>query len=556
MNDEDLKILLEKFRILNSENECIEFKEAKSNYDFRKLGKYFSALANEANLKGLDSAWLVFGIKDKPIPRTIVGTNYRSNRAKLDSLKLEIADKTTNRITFTEIYELNHEDGRIILFQIPPAPKGLPVAFDGHYYGRDGESLGALNMVEIESIRGQATNEDWSAKIIPDASIEDLDYDALLVAKEKFKEKSSREKYYDEIDEWDAPTFLDKAKITINGKITNTAILLLGKEEAVHYISPSISEITWKLEAEERAYEHFGCPLLLSTTKVLKKIRNIKFKFFPDNELLATTVDKYDTRTILEAMHNCIAHQDYLLGSRIIVTEQIDKLIFSNAGSFFEGNPDDYFTGTKTPKKYRNTWLVKAMVNLGMIDTMGYGIHTMYLSQRKRFFPLPDYEPNLSQKVVLNIYGHTIDVNYSKLLIENKDLSLSKVVLLDRVQKKLPITKEGAALLRKDNLIEGRRPNYILSFEMAAHSGTKTDYIKQRGFKDKYYKDLILNFIDKNTFASKKDINKLLMDTLPSILSEKQKENKVRNIVYAMSKRDNSIYNKGTNRHPKWMRTN
>ena len=111
--------------------------------------------------------------------------------------------------------------------------------------------------------------EDWSAKIIENASISDLDTDAITVAREKFKEKSSKAKYFNQIDDWDDAIFLDKAKITINGKITNTAILLLGKEESSHYILPSVAEITWKLEAEEKAYEHFGCPLLLNTSKVL-----------------------------------------------------------------------------------------------------------------------------------------------------------------------------------------------------------------------------------------------------------------------------------------------
>ncbi len=112
---------------------------------------------------------------------------------------------------------------------------------------------------------------------------------------------------------------------------------------------PSVAEITWKLEPEEKAYQHFGTPLFLNTTKVLQNIRNVKYKFFPDNELLATTVNKSDSRTILEALRNCVAHQDYSFHSRIIVTEKLDKLIFTNAGSFFEGNPDDYSSGDKTP---------------------------------------------------------------------------------------------------------------------------------------------------------------------------------------------------------------
>ncbi len=391
--DEILEYLLSS----NTETEVLEFKEAKTQYDKNKLGKYFSALCNEANLKGKNNAWLLFGIKND---QSIVGTNITDKQ--LNDYKSEISNNTSPTLNFINVHRINTKSGDVLMLEIPPAPRGIPVSWKGHYYGRDGESLGALNSEEYDRIRNQNIQEDWSAKIVKGASINDLSEEAIAVAREKFKEKSSKAKYYSEIDNWNIQTFLDKAKVTIKGKITNTAILLLGKEESSHYLLPSISEITWKLETEEKAYEHFSCPLLLNTSKVLKNIRNIKYKFFPNNELLATTVDKYDIRTILEAMHNCIAHQDYSLNSRIIVTEKIDKLIFSNAGSFFEGNPDDYFTGIKTPVKYRNPWLAKAMVNLGMIDTMGYGIYTMYTSQRERFFPLPDYIFSEPQNVVLN----------------------------------------------------------------------------------------------------------------------------------------------------------
>lgn len=123
---------------LPAENKVVEFKTAKNNYDFRQLGKYFSALSNEANLKRQPQAWLAFGITDN---RQVVGSNFRANRKSLDSLKKEIADKTTNRITFIEIHEVQHDNGRVILFEIPAAPKGVPIAFEGHYYGRDGESI-------------------------------------------------------------------------------------------------------------------------------------------------------------------------------------------------------------------------------------------------------------------------------------------------------------------------------------------------------------------------------------------------------------------------------
>ena len=65
MTTQELNDILNRLCGLEAENEIVEFKEAKSNYDFTKLGKYFSALSNEANLKGKPFGWLVFGIEDK-----------------------------------------------------------------------------------------------------------------------------------------------------------------------------------------------------------------------------------------------------------------------------------------------------------------------------------------------------------------------------------------------------------------------------------------------------------------------------------------------------------
>ena len=109
MNAEKLKKILDELIASARESEWLEFKEARQTFHFDKLGKYFSALANEANLKGKDCGWLVFGVRDKD--RKIVGTQYRSDGTDLDKLKPEIANKTTNRATFVEIHELRLAEG-------------------------------------------------------------------------------------------------------------------------------------------------------------------------------------------------------------------------------------------------------------------------------------------------------------------------------------------------------------------------------------------------------------------------------------------------------------
>ena len=137
------------------EHELVEFKEANNDYDKEKIGKYVSAISNEANLKSQQFGWLIFGIRDKD--RKVVGTNYRE-KSGLEKLKSEIADGT-NGITFMEIYELfpmvDSEKKRIIMFKIPAAPTAIPTSWKGHFYARNFESLVPLSSDKYDEIRRQ-----------------------------------------------------------------------------------------------------------------------------------------------------------------------------------------------------------------------------------------------------------------------------------------------------------------------------------------------------------------------------------------------------------------
>jgi len=193
------------------------------------------------------------------------------------------------------------------------------------------------------------------------------------------------------------------------------------------------------------------------------------------------------------------------------------------------------------------------MVNLNMIDTVGHGIHAMILAQRNRYFPLPDYSKSEQDKVVLEISGHVIDENYTRLLLEQRDLPLTTVVLLDRVQKKQPITDDAAAMLRKAGLIAGRKPNYFVEAHIAKVTGGRSEYIRNRAFDDAHYKDMILAYLKKYGSASKQDLAGLILDKLSDVLDEKQKANKLRNLLYAMSKRDKTIEKSGGKKKGRWI---
>lgn len=547
MDQAELSALLDQL-ISHWESEVVEFKRGKDAFSSSELGKYVSALANEANLRGRERAWLVFGVEDKT--RLVVGSSYKENPAHLQADKKSILDGTGS-FTVRDIHVLNHKDGRIVLFEIPAAPRGMPINWNGHYYGRANESLVALGHDKLDEIRAQTLATDWTAQLVEGATLADLDPQALKVARERFAAKHANRFSADAIAGWSDATFLNRAKLTQDGAMTRAALLLLGKPESAWRLNPHPVEMTWKLEGEERAYEHFGPPFLLTSSQVFARIRNIQLRLLPENELLAHEVAKYDQKVVLEALHNCIAHQDYARLARVIVTERPDRLIMENEGGFFEGQPEDYVLHDRVPRRYRNPFLTQAMTELNMIDHMGYGIQDIYRRQRQRFFPLPDYDLSEPNVVRLTIHGRVVDAAYSQLLMQQTGLPLADVLALDRVQKHLPITDDAIRHLKQKHLIEGRKPKFFISASVANATSQKAHYIRTRAFDDHHYEEMIVGFLREFGQASRKEIDDLLREKLSEALNDSQKRSKIGNLLSGLRIRGR-IHNTGSKAAPEW----
>ncbi|MGA2067019.1 MAG: ATP-binding protein [Thermoguttaceae bacterium] len=536
MTPAELKAKLDELMALPTEMEWVEFKEAKQNVHFDELGRYFSALSNEANIKGKEFGWLVLGVSNAP-PRRVVGTQYRPGAQDRESLKHEVAGQTNNGMTFLDIHEIVLPEGRALLLQIPPALRGIPTEWKGHWYGRDGESLVPLGMPEIEAIRGQSPREDWSAQVCEGATLDALDPMAVRSARDEYKEKNPR--LAAEVDQWDNATFLNKAKLCINGRITRTAILLLGKEESEHHLTPAVAKISWILRDEkgtEQDYQHFAPPLLLNVDQVFGKIRNLTYRYMRNERLFPTELSRYEPWVIREALHNAIAHQDYLLAGRIIVVEEPDSLLITNRGSFIPGTVEAVIRRDSPEDRYRNRLLADAMVNLNMIDSIGSGIKRMFAEQRKRFFPLPSFDLSEADQVKVRIFGKIIDENYTKMLMSQTDLELFEVIALDKVQKRMPITDEEFQLLKRRRLIEGRRPNVYVSSHIAAVTGARAAYIRNRGFDKDHYKQLVVSYLEKYGKGTRRDFEELLLNKMPDVLLEDQKRHQVQNLLQEMKR--------------------
>lgn len=536
---EELKSILMEL-IQCEENECVEFKRAEKDFNIDKLGKYFSAIGNEATLRNKQYGWIVFGIDDKT--HSFINTKYHYDN-NFNDVKKQISDNTTDNISFIEIYPINVDNNRVIMFQVPAA-SGTPINWKGFSYGRNGESLVPLAPNKLEQIRATA-NYDWSRQIIEKATINNLDPDAIKLARMQFKIKHKGKLVADEIDSLSDIDFLNKAKVTIDNKITYTAMLLLGRNDDDYLMNGYTPRMTWKLYDEVNVidYEHFGIPFIINVEKVKNKIRNLRYRYMiNENTLFPNEVDQYDNYILRELIHNCIVHQDYRLKGIINVMEFKDKLIITNEGNFIPQKIENVLKDGYSSPYYRNQFLANAMVNLNMIDTVGSGIRRVYNIQKEKFFPLPDYDLSEENRVKVTLYGKIIDENYSKILFEKTNLDIDKVMLLDRVQKSYSISKKQSDYLKKENLIEGRYPNIYISSDIAKITNEKESYIYNIGLENDFYKNLIIKYITEYGQASRKEILNLLKDKLPSSLNEKNKISRTRYLLDLL-KKEGKIYN-------------
>ena len=494
---------------------------------------YVSAISN------MNGGCLVIGVKDGTLDITGIQNFHSYTSISIKSKLLQHCTNLPSEGLEIEEYVTDDTGKTVWVIKIPKHSLRLPVYVHGKAWQRYGDSLDEMDATRKDAILDEiSTIPDWSAEIIADASLDDLDPEAILKARKEYVKRNPT-RAEDEKD-WDTITFLNKAKLTRAGKITRTALILLGKEESEHLLSPYVIKIRWSLknlQNENKDYDILSMPLILSVDTLFNKVRNVKYRFVREGTMFPDEMLRYDVFNIREPLHNCIAHQDYSQCARIEVIEyEDDHLVFQNSGTFLPESVETVIVKDCPESVYRNRFLVEAMRNLNMIETEGGGIKKMFKNQKARLFPMPEYDLS-GGKVKVTITGRVIDEEFANILLRNPELTLYQVMLLDKVQKKKSLTDSEIALLKKLKFIEGRKPNFFLSdkvVKLTEDEKLKADYIKNKSFGDDYYRDLILKYIRKYHRATKDDISALVLNLLPPILSSKQKASKVTNLLSSL----------------------
>jgi ATP-dependent DNA helicase RecG len=530
-------------------------------FDFKRnhvapddLGAYLSALANEAALRREPRGYLIFGVDDTT--HAVVGTDFdpytKKAKGNQDLLPWLAAGLVPNPGVESDI--VDHPDGRVVVLSVSPA-RGQPVAFYGTAWVRVGSSKSPLSK-HPEKARALFTiGQDVSAEIVPGATLADLDPEAIATAKQQFAVKHPSQA--NDILAWDDETFLKKARVLRQGAVTRAAVLLLGRPESSTLLAPVVARISWILKDKDNReldYAHIDPPMLLAGNRLLQRVRNLTLRVMPSGTLFPAEITQYDPWVIREALHNSIAHQDYLRQGRITVVEFPDRLLITNVGEFLPGSVDSVIEQDAPQAIYRNPFLSAAMVELGLIDTQGGGIKKMFETQRRRSFPLPDYDFSRPGEVRVEIQGRVVDERYTRLLLQQPDLSLPEVMLLDRVQKGRELTKEQHKQLKARGLVEGRYPKLIVAEAIAKATGGTARHIKQRGFDKQYYLDLILQMVRTHGPVGRADLDDLLFEKLPDVLTSEQKRVKVQNLIQEL-RVAGKIANRGPKGKPAWTAT-
>lgn len=542
--------LIDRLRALPMETEWLEFK--RNHHEPHILGEYLSALSNEACLSGQPRGYLVYGIDDET--HEVVGTTFDpyavKGKGNQDLLPWLAAGLNPN--TGFETHVVSHPGGRVVLFEVCPA-REQPVSFYGKAFVRVGTSKTELSKHPAKARALWTKGHDWSADVCESATPADLDPDAVKKAREQFAIKHPAQA--EDVAGWDDVTLLNKAKVLKQGAVTNTAILLLGRPESATLLSPAVAKISWVLkdaDNHELDYEHFGPPFLLAGDRLQKRIRNLNVRTLPGGTLFPKEITQYDPWVVREALHNCIAHQDYGMHGRILVVEFPDRVLLNNVGEFLPGDVETVIRQDSPQEIYRNPFLADAMVELNLIDTQGGGIKRMFETQQRRSFPLPDYDLSRPGHVTVILSGRILDERYTRLLMERTDLGLGQVILLDKIQKRQPISREEHRRLKAAGLVEGRYPSLFIAARVAKATGQEARHIRERGLNNRYYGEMILELIRKHGPVNREAIDSLLFDKLPEVLSESQKKTKVHNLLSGLS-RKRLIRNVGSKAQPRWI---
>jgi ATP-dependent DNA helicase RecG len=476
--------------LLANENEHLEFKEAKQNFHFEKLVKYCAALANEGG------GSILLGVTDRQ-PRRVVGTRSFQD---VERTKAGLVEKLRLRI---DAHEIEHQDGRVLVFTAPARPIGTPIAVDGAYWMRAGEDLVPMTPDMLRRIFDEA-GPDFSAEICPKATLADLGPTAIEDFRRRWHRKSKNHALLQTQD----TQLLRDAELVVDGGVTYAALILLGTEKALgRHLAQA--EVVFEYRSSDapgpaNQREELRQGILLSYDRLweLVNLRN-DLQHFQDG-LFMLDVPTFHERAVREAILNAVSHRDYRDAGSVFVRQYPRRIEIASPGGFPSGITVENLLWQQKP---RNRRIAEALARCGLVERSGQGFDLIYGECIRNSKDLPDFKRTDEHFVWLTLHGTIQDPAFLRFLEQvgremQVSLDLEDLLVLDLVhrEEKVPaLLVDRLGRLRDRGIVEqvgrGRGTRYLLSRRFYRALGQEAAYTRRRGLDRETNKALLVKHI-------------------------------------------------------------
>jgi len=511
-------ITIEKLKRLKESEDKVEFKKGeggnisynggqKVNPSDRRrciLG-YVTALCNE---KG---GYLVIGMTDN-YPHKVVGTNQ--NLGSIGDLEANIYRDTGIR---PKIYELFENHKRVLVIEVPSRPIGKVFKFEDVPLMRVGEELKPMSdEVYLDILQEQ--DSDFSCQICNDLTIDDLDFEAIKILKEKYSLKQNNSRFSNLSEE----QILSDLDLSQKGKLTYAALILLGKESVIKQRLPQSAVMLEYRNSENQIPFDNRIVFIKPFFKLIDELWNtinLRNGSFPIQDgAYIFNVPYFNEEVIRESINNAITHRDYRISSEIVIKQFPQRLDILNAGGFPKGVTLDNLL--KTPSTPRNRLLAEVLQKTGIVERSGQGVDKIFYNTLSEGKSEPDYSKSDYFQVTLKLSAIIKDRAFAlfidsvqKELSEDQKLSVLEVITLNEIKKgvqKKDLDPEQLDKLLNKKLIEKRGKTnsvfFILSKDYYEFTDEKAKYYNFQELTDNQVLTTIIQYLNKEEKAKMREI--------------------------------------------------
>ncbi|MBS3759701.1 MAG: putative DNA binding domain-containing protein [Desulfobacterales bacterium] len=525
--------------LVSNEDEHLEFKEARTSFQFDKLVQYCAALANEAGGN------IILGVTDKR-PRQVVGTKAFSQPERT---RAGLIEKLHLNIDFSLV---DHPNGRVLIFHVPAHPVGNPIKADGIYWERQGDSLVPMSEARLRTILAEA-GHDFSADISPNATMADLDPEAV----EDFRQRWIKKTGNQSLAALSREQLLIDIEALANGKLTYAALILFGTRQALgRHLAQAEVVFEYRSSdasgpAQQRVEFRQGFFGFYDKLWEIINLRNDIQHF--QTGLFVEDIPTFSERPIREAILNAVSHRDYQLAGNIFIRQYPRRMRVESPGGFPLGITEQNILDRQAP---RNRRIADIFAKCGLVERSGQGMNLMFERSIQEGKPIPNFSGTDAYQVMLTLNGEVQDVRFLQFLekVGREKLELfgtEDFLLLDFIKRNQSIPEHLKPCLQRlisMGIIErygrGRGVRYVLARRYYKIAGEKGTYTRKKGLDRETNKTLLLKHIEENKESGSG--LKELRQVLPFLSNDQVKK------LIAELKKEKKIYHTGTTRAALW----